>query len=60
MVIFEDGMRDGEPIRDSAEYAALLAELAELSAAKVAELMAPGQVVLRLAARGFGVRLAGA
>ena len=38
-------------------YAAVLAQLEELSAAKVAALMAPGQVVLKLAARGFGVRL---
>ena len=38
-------------------YAARLAELEELSAAKVAELQAPGQVLLRLAVRGFGVRL---
>jgi len=38
-------------------YAAVLAQLEELSAAKVAALMAPGQVLLRLAATGFGVRL---
>ena len=38
-------------------YAAALAQLEELSAAKVAALMAPGQVVLKLAASGFGVRL---
>ena len=38
-------------------YAAVLAQLEELSAAKVAALMAPGQVVLKLAATGFGVRL---
>jgi hypothetical protein len=38
-------------------YAALLAQLEELSAAKVAELQAPGQVLLKLAATGFGVRL---
>ena len=40
-------------------YAAVLAELEELSAAKVATLKAPGQVLLRLAASGFGVRLPG-
>jgi uncharacterized protein DUF5995 len=40
-------------------YAAVLAELEELSAAKVATLKAPGQVLLRLAATGFGVRLRG-
>jgi len=38
-------------------YAARLAELEELSAAKVTELSAPGQVLLKLAVRGFGVRL---
>jgi len=40
-------------------YAARLAQLEELSAAKVADLKAPGQVVLRLATTGFGVRLPG-
>jgi hypothetical protein len=38
-------------------YAARLAELEELSAAKVIELQAPGQVLLKLAVTGFGVRL---
>jgi Family of unknown function (DUF5995) len=38
-------------------YGAVLAQLEELSAAKVTALMAPGQVVLKLAATGFGVRL---
>jgi hypothetical protein len=38
-------------------YADALARLEQLSAAKVATLMAPGQVLLRLAARGFGVQL---
>ena len=38
-------------------YAARLAELEELSAAKVTELQAPGQVLLKLAVNGFGVRL---
>jgi hypothetical protein len=38
-------------------YAARLAQLAELSDAKVRELQAPGQVLLKLAAHGFGVRL---
>lgn len=38
-------------------YAAVLAELEELTAAKVASLTAPGQVLLRLATTGFGVRL---
>ncbi len=38
-------------------YAARLAELEDLSAAKVTELQAPGQVLLKLAVNGFGVRL---
>ena len=38
-------------------YLAILAELEELSAAKVTALQAPGQVLLRLAATGFGVSL---
>jgi hypothetical protein len=38
-------------------YAARLAELERLAAARVADLVAPGQVVLKLAVRGFGVRL---
>ena len=38
-------------------YAARLAELDVLSAAKVSELLAPGHVLLRLAVSGFGVSL---
>ena len=38
-------------------YARVLAQLEELSAAKVTQLQAPGQVILKLAATGFGVRL---
>jgi hypothetical protein len=38
-------------------YARVLAQLEELSAVKVTALQAPGQVVLKLAATGFGVRL---
>jgi hypothetical protein len=38
-------------------HAAVLAQLEELSAAKVEALMAPGQVLLKLAVTGFGVRL---
>jgi len=38
-------------------YAAALSQLEELSAAKVAGLRAPGQVLLKLAAAGFGVSL---
>jgi hypothetical protein len=40
-------------------YNAVLAGLEELSAAKVATLQAPGQVLLKLAVTGFGVRLPG-
>ena len=38
-------------------YAGVLAQLEELSAAKVTALQAPGQVLLKLAATGFGVSL---
>jgi Family of unknown function (DUF5995) len=38
-------------------YASALDRLAELSAAKVTALQAPGQVLLKLAVSGFGVRL---
>jgi hypothetical protein len=38
-------------------YAARLAELEVLSAARIADLLAPGQVLLRLAVAGFGVVL---
>ena len=41
-------------------YATRLAELEQLAATRVAELTAPGQVVLKLAVKGFGVRLPGA
>jgi hypothetical protein len=40
-----------------ADYARVLAQLEALSAAKVTQLQAPGQVILKLAATGFGVRL---
>ena len=40
-----------------AEYAERLGDLEALSAEKVEDLLRPGQVLLRLAARGFGVRL---
>lgn len=43
--------------RDPADYAQRLAELERLSAARVADLTRPGNVLLRLAARGFGVIL---
>jgi hypothetical protein len=38
-------------------YSAVLAQLEELATAKVTALQAPGQVLLKLAATGFGVRL---
>jgi hypothetical protein len=40
-----------------AVHASVLAQLEELGAAKVTELLEPGQVLLKLAVRGFGVRL---
>jgi hypothetical protein len=43
--------------QDTAAYSAALAQLEELAAAKVTALQAPGQVLLKLAATGFGVRL---
>lgn len=51
-MLLSDARRDG-----SGAYAARLAELEQLAAVKVAELLAPGQVLLRLAVRGFGVAL---
>jgi hypothetical protein len=38
-------------------YRSRLAQLEQLAADRVADLMAPGQVVLKLALKGFGVRL---
>ena len=38
-------------------YRVRLAELEVLSAARIADLLAPGQVLLRLAVAGFGVVL---
>ena len=43
-----------------ATFTAALAELERLCAARVRDLAAPGQVLLRLARRGFGVLLPGA
>jgi hypothetical protein len=43
--------------RGAGAYAARLAELERLSAERVADLVAPSQVVLKLAVKGFGVRL---
>ena len=42
---------------DPAAYDARLAELEVLSAARISDLLAPGQVLLRLAVAGFGVTL---
>jgi hypothetical protein len=42
---------------DASAYEERLAELEVLSAARIAELLAPGQVLLRLAIAGFGVTL---
>ncbi|MGB8385723.1 MAG: DUF5995 family protein [Dermatophilaceae bacterium] len=39
------------------QYAVRLGELEVLSAARIADLVAPGQVMLRLAVAGFGVTL---
>ena len=39
------------------QYAERLAELEVLSAAKIADLLAPGQVLIKLGLAGFGVRL---
>lgn len=44
-------------LEGSNAYAARLAELEVLSAARIADLLAPGQVLLRLAVAGFGVTL---
>ena len=46
-------------VRGPAAYQMRLGDLEALSAARVAELVRPGQVLLRLASRGFGVRLPG-
>jgi hypothetical protein len=43
--------------QDPADYRQRLAELERLSAARVADLTRPGNVLIRLAARGFGVIL---
>lgn len=44
-------------VEGTSPYQVRLAELELHSAAKVAELLAPGQVLLRLALAGFGVAL---
>jgi hypothetical protein len=43
--------------RRTGRYEPVLADLETLCAARVADLVAPGQVLLKLARRGFGVRL---
>ena len=47
----------GSRVEGPQEYAVRLAELEVLSAAKIADLLKPGQVLLRLAVAGFGVSL---
>jgi hypothetical protein len=49
------GPAPGEAGTDT--FAVRLAELEVLSAARINELLAPGQVLLRLAVSGFGIRL---
>ena len=44
-------------LQGTSAYNARLAELEVLAAAKIADLMRPGQVLLRLAMTGFGVTL---
>jgi len=44
-------------LRSPEAYAVRLGELEVLSAARIADLLAPGQVLLRLAVAGFGVQL---
>ncbi len=46
-------------VHGPAAYTERLGDLEALSAARVAELVRPGQVLLRLAVHGFGVRLPG-
>lgn len=53
-VVLSQARRQGD-----GAYATALRQLEDLSAAKVAALQAPGQVLLKLAATGFGVRLPG-
>jgi hypothetical protein len=48
------------PFRVRRAPAARITELEALSATRVADLVAPGQVILKLARRGFGVLLSGA
>ena len=45
-------------LRGPADYALCLADLEAASAARVADLLRPGPVLLRLAVHGFGVTLA--
>ncbi|HEX9064333.1 MAG TPA: DUF5995 family protein [Streptosporangiaceae bacterium] len=54
-IVLSQARRSGG--QDGPAYTARLAELEELSAAKVTQLQAPGPVLLKLAVRGFGVRL---
>ena len=51
----EEEFRAG--VAKALSYATRLGELEVLSAARIADLLAPGQVLLRLAVAGFGVSL---
>jgi hypothetical protein len=51
------GVLDRARRADPARYARVLAELEALSAARLVQLVAPGQVLLELFRRGFGVLL---
>jgi hypothetical protein len=44
-------------LRGAGDYAVRLADLEAASADRVADLLRPGPVLLRLAVHGFGVRL---
>jgi Family of unknown function (DUF5995) len=48
---------NAERVEGESSYATRLGELEVLSAARIADLLAPGQVLLRLAVAGFGVVL---
>ena len=56
-LVIESRVLAGARRRDPAGYAQRPAELERLPAARVADLTRPGNVLLRLAARGFGVIL---
>jgi len=59
MAGFRAAARTASPAPDDPPNTAAEPPAAAMSAAKVAALQAPGQVILKLAATGFGVRLPG-